>query len=259
MILGYDTLEEYIRGSSNFGCIVGRYANRIGEARFTLNGIEYSLAKNNGENHLHGGIKGFGKVVWDTEEIRGDDGIGLKLTYLSRDGEEGYPGNLSVTVTYTLTNSNELKIDYLAETDRDTVVNLTNHAYFNLAGEGKVNILGHELMINADKFTPVDEDLIPTGERRSVNGTPMDFTTSVKIGARIDQDHEQLKFGGGYDLNWILKNTDGSLGLAARVYEPTTGRVMEVYSTEPGIQFYSGNFLNSSVKGKNGKVYDKHS
>ena len=256
VVLGYDTLEEYIGNNPYFGCIVGRYGNRIGKGKFTLNGMEYTLAQNNGENHLHGGITGFDKAVWQAREFESEDGAALELTYLSRDGEEGYPGNLSVTVIYLLTNEDELKIDYIAATDKNTVINLIHHSYFNLAGAGSGDILDHEMMINADRFTPVDSGLIPTGELRSVKGTPMDFTSPTVIGARIDQDYEQLRFGGGYDHNWILNSSDGSLALAARVYDPATGRVMEVLTTEPGIQFYSGNFLDGTNIGKGGKAYN---
>lgn len=256
VVLGYETLEEYIENNPYFGAIVGRYGNRIARGKFTLEGIEYTLAQNDGENHLHGGPKGFDKVVWKADAVRSKNSVGSKLTYLSKDGEEGYPGNLSVTVVYTLTNDNELKIEYTAVTDKVTIANLTHHSYFNLAGAGLGDILGHELMIKADRFTPVGKGLIPTGELRSVKGTPMDFTRAVAIGARIDQAAEQLVLGGGYDHNWVLNNGDGSLALAAKVYEPTTGRVMEVYTTEPGIQFYSGNFLDGSITGKGGKVYE---
>jgi aldose 1-epimerase len=256
IVLGYETLDGYLKNNPFFGSIVGRYGNRIGKASFTLNGKQYSLQKNNGENTLHGGVKGFDKVVWKAKEVNTVNGSGLSLTYLSKDGEEGFPGNLSVTVVYTLTNNNELKIDYSATTDKTTVVNLTHHSYFNLAGEG--DILKHELMINAGKFTPVDSGLIPTGELRPVKGTPMDFTKPAVIGARIDQQDEQLSFGKGYDHNWVLNATKaGGLAFAARVYEPTSGRVMEVFTTEPGIQFYSGNFLDGSITGKGGQVY-KH-
>ena len=255
--LGFDTLEEYFKQNLYFGCIVGRYANRIAKGKFTLNDVEYTLAQNDDENHLHGGIKGFDKVVWRVEEVKGDDDVGLKLTYLSKDGEEGYPGNLSVGVIYSLTNSNELKIEYSATTDKVTVVNLTNHSYFNLTGAVPGDILGRELMITADRFTPIDKSLIPTGELRGVQGTPMDFTQPTTIGARIEQDYEQLLFGNGYDHNWVLNSRGGSLALAARVYEPTTGRVMEVYTTKPAIQFYTGNFLDGSVTGKGGQVYNK--
>ncbi len=251
--LGYDKLDGYIKNNSPyFGVTVGRYANRIGKAKFVLNGVEYKLAANNGENHLHGGIKGFDKVVWSADEVKTADEVGVKMTYLSKDGEEGYPGNLICIVTYTLTKNNELKISYEALTDKPTVVNLTNHAYWNLAGQGNGDILGHELMLNADKYTPVDEGLIPTGEIRSVKNSPMDFTKAMTIGSRID------KVEGGYDHNYVLKSGGGALALCARVYEPSSGRVMEVYTTEPGIQLYTGNFLDGSITGKAGKVYKKH-
>jgi aldose 1-epimerase len=253
VVLGYESLEGYLKNSPFFGAIVGRYGNRIGKGRFSLNGKEYTLAKNNGENTLHGGTKGFDKVVWRAKEAKQKDGDSLSLSYLSKDGEEGFPGNLSVTVVYTLTNNNELKIEYSATTDKITVVNLTHHSYFNLAGEG--SILNHQLMIDANRFTPVDEGLIPTGELRSVKGTPMDFTRSSTIGARIDQQDEQLTFGKGYDHNWVLNNPGGKLAFAARVYEPGSGRVMEVFTTEPGLQFYSGNFLDGTITGKGGQVY----
>ena len=253
IVLGYETLEGYLKNNPYFGSIIGRYGNRIGKGTFSLNGKEYSLPRNNGENTLHGGNRGFDKVVWTAKGVKSRNGAGLSLTYLSKDGEEGFPGNLSVTVVYTLTNNNELKIDYSATTDKTTVVNLTHHSYFNLAGEG--DILNHELMINARMFTPVDSGLIPTGELRRVNGTPMDFTKSTAIGARIDQQDEQLTLGRGYDHNWVLNNNSGQLALAARVYEPRSGRVMEVATTEPGIQFYSGNFLDGSITGKSGQVY----
>jgi aldose 1-epimerase len=255
VVLGYDNLDGYLKNNPYFGSIIGRYANRIAKGRFILNGVEYKLAQNNGENHLHGGIKGFDKVVWNAKEVKAGNGVGVELSYLSKDGEEGYPGNLSVTVTYILTNNNELKINYLATTDKDTVVNLTHHSYFNLAGAGEGDILGHELMINADKFTPVDKTLIPTGELRSVKGTPMDFTQPTAIGARINQEDEQLIFGKGYDHNWVLNIVEGALTRVARVYEPKTGRVMEVFTTEPGMQFYTGNFLDGTITGKGGKVY----
>ena len=255
VVLGYDSLEGYINDTAYFGGIIGRFCNRIGNARFTLDGVEYILARNNADNHLHGGIKGFNKVLWDTEEIRGDDFVGLTLSYNSQDGEENYPGNLQVEVTYKLTDSDELKIDYRAKTDKKTILNLTNHSYFNLTGAGGGNILGHELMLNADRFTPVDNNLIPTGELLSVDGTPLDFRQSTVIGARINQEYDQLVLGGGYDHNWVLNSTDVSLTLAARVYEPTTGRILEVETTQPGIQFYSGNFLDGSATGKGGQTY----
>jgi aldose 1-epimerase len=259
VVLGFDALDGYLTRNRYFGCITGRYANRIAKGKFTLDGREYTLAQNNGENHLHGGLKGFDKVVWKAREVKAKDEVGVELTYTSKDGEEGYPGNLSVTVTYTLTNQNELKIVYAATTDKPTIVNLTNHSYFNLAGPKAADILGHQLMLNADRFTPVGSTLIPTGELRSVKGTPLDFSTPTAIGARIEQKDEQLGFGGGYDHNWVLNKKDASLTLAARVVEPTTGRVMEVLTTEPGIQFYSGNFLDGTIAGKGGKAYQKRS
>jgi aldose 1-epimerase len=255
VVLGYDNLDGYLKNNPHFGCIVGRYANRIAQGRFTLNGREYRLAQNNGENHLHGGIKGFDKVVWKAKPVEGKEGVGLSLSYLSKDGEEGYPGNLSVTVVYTLTNKNELKVDYAATTDKDTIINLTHHSYFNLAGSG--SILNHQVMINGDRFTPADQTLIPTGELRSVKGTPMDFTTATAIGARINQQDDQLKFGRGYDHNWVVNRNGDGLAFAARAYEPESGRVVEVYTTEPGLQFYTGNFLDGSIRGKSGQVYQQ--
>lgn len=255
VVLGYDSLEGYLKNSPYFGAIIGRYGNRIGKGAFSLNGHQYTLPKNDGENTLHGGIKTFDKVVWKAKEVRSKTGVGLSLSYLSKDGEEGFPGNLSVTVVYTLTNKNELKIDYSATTDKTTVVNLTHHSYFNLSGEG--SILNHEMMINANRFTPVDSGLIPTGELRDTKGGPMDFTRSTRIGARIDEQNEQLVLGKGYDHNWVLNNGTGKLALAARAYDPASGRVMEVYTTEPGIQFYTGNFLDGSITGKGGQVYKK--
>jgi aldose 1-epimerase len=257
IVLGYDDLQDYIKNSPYFGAIVGRYGNRIAKGKFTLDGTEYTLATNNNNiNHLHGGVKGFDKVVWDDEPVWKDDAVGVKLSYLSKDGEEGYPGNLKATVTYLLTNKNELRIEYGATTDKATPVNLTHHGYFNLTG-GENDILGHVLSLNADKFTPVDEGLIPTGELTPVKGTPMDFLKPTAIGARINETYEQLKFGGGYDHNWVLNKRGKGMTLAARVYEPTTGRIMEIQTMEPGIQFYSGNFLDGTITGKEGKVY-KH-
>ena len=258
IVLGYDNLDGYLKNNGPYmGAIIGRYANRIARGRFTLNGVEYRLAQNNGENHLHGGLKGFDKVVWTGKALNTPNGVALRLTYVSKDGEEGYPGNLSVTVVYTLTNNDELRIAYAATTDKTTIVNLTHHSYFNLAGQGNGDILKHQLFINANRFTPTDAGSIPTGELRKVRGTPFDFTHLTAIGARIDQDNEQLKFGQGYDHNWVLNKTGRSLTLAAKAYEQTTGRVMEVYTTEPGLQFYAGNFLDGSINGKEGKVYNR--
>jgi len=253
VVLGYDTLAEYLKDTPYFGALIGRYGNRIAKGKFTLNGQQYTLVTNNGPNALHGGLKGFDKVVWDAKSYQGPMGPTLELHYLSKDGEEGYPGNLNVTAVYTLTDDNGLRLDYTATTDKATVLNLTQHSYFNLAGAG--DILGHEVMMTSDRFTPVDSTLIPTGELRPVKGTPFDFSTSTPIGARINQRDEQLKFGNGYDHNWVFNKRIGDLTLLARVHEPTTGRVLEVLSTEPGLQFYSGNFLDGSLTGKGGKVY----
>lgn len=256
VVLGYNNLQDYIEGNTYFGAIVGRYANRIGDAKFSLDGQEYTLAKNNWKNSLHGGVKGFDKVLWDAEAITVEGSQSLRLSYLSRDGEEGFPGNLNVIVVYTLSNDNSLSIYYTATTDKPTVVNLTNHSYWNLAGEGSGDILNHELMLNASAFTPVDRGSIPTGEFRSVEDTPMDFRKPAAIGERIESDYEQLKFGNGYDHNWVINSNDGDEpDLAATVYEPVSGRYMEVYTTEPGVQFYSGNFLNESIIGKSGRGY----
>ncbi len=257
--LGFDSLDGYLKGTAFFGALVGRYGNRIAKGRFKLDGVEYKLAVNNGENHLHGGLQGFDKVVWNARDVSEGPLPRLELTYLSKDGEEGYPGNLSVVVVYSLTDANELRIDYSATTDKDTVVNLTNHTYFNLAGAGEGDILGHELTLYADRFTPVDKGLIPTGELRSVEGTPFDFRKPTPIGARIDAKDQQIQFGGGYDHNFVLNSGGGSLALAARVDEPKTGRVLEVLTTEPGIQFYTGNFLDGTLVGKGGKTYPRRS
>lgn len=253
VVLGYDNLADYIKSSPYFGALIGRYGNRIAKGKFTLDGKEYTLATNNGVNALHGGLKGFDKVIWNARPVQSPDGPSLELTYFSKDGEEGYPGNLSAKAVYTLTSDNALKLEFTATTDKDTVINLTHHSYFNLAGKG--DVLNYIVMIDADKFTPVDSTLIPTGELRPVEGTPFDFRTPTAIGARIKEDDEQLKFANGYDDNWCLNNSTGALRLAARVYEPTSGRVLEVFSTEPGLQFYTGNFLDGTLKGKGGWVY----
>jgi len=245
IVLGFDTHDEYARNPRYFGALIGRHANRIARGKFSLNGVEYQLPCNNGANHLHGGFKGFDKREWDVS----DDGNVLHLSYFSKDGEEGYPGNVTAFVDFTLLD-NELRIDYRATTDRDTIVNLTNHSYFNLRGVG--TILDHELMLNADAFTPVSKDLIPSGEIKSVEGSPMDFRKAKAIGSEIG------KVAGGYDHNFVLNDWDGSLRLAARLYEPVSGRALEILTTEPGMQFYSGNFLDGSYTGKYGFVYEKY-
>jgi len=258
--LGYETAERYLEKGPYFGALIGRHANRIEGASFELNGVEYSLASNDGANHLHGGLRGFDKVVWDADIVPAEGGgEALRLTYVSPDGEEGYPGTLRTTVLYTLTDDNELRIDYEAVSDQDTVVNLTNHAYFNLAGHAAGDIGGHELMIDAERFTPINAECVPTGEVRGVAGTPMDFRRLTPIGPGFASGDEQIANGGGYDHNWVLNAGGGQLAKAAEVYEPTTGRVMEVFTTKPGIQFYSGNFLDGSIVGKGGAVYGKRS
>lgn len=256
IVLGYDSFDGYVQDKAYFGVVVGRYGNRIAHAKFTLNGVSYRLNANNGENALHGGPQGFHKALWKAREIASNQGTALELTYSSPDGEEGYPGTLVARVTYTLTDKNELRLDYRATTDKETVLNLTNHSYFNLAGQGEGDILGHEMMINADRFTPTDTGSIPTGELRPVKGTPFDFMNSTLIGSRIGGNDEQLRFGRGYDQNWVLNaHRKRELSMAARVSEPRSGRVLEVWTTEPGLQFYTGNFLDGAIVGKNGKVY----
>jgi aldose 1-epimerase len=255
IVLGYPTLAGYLEKSPYFGAIVGRYGNRIAKGRFRLDGKSHQLTTNDGPNHLHGGAKGFDKVVWTADTSQRDSSATLIMSYTSPAGEEGYPGTLQARVTYTLTDRNELRVDYFATTDAPTPVNLTQHSYFNLAGQGAGDILGHTLLIAADRYTPVDSTLIPTGEIAPVAGTPFDFRTATAIGARIEQNDVQLKRGRGYDHNWVLNRTDPGLVLAARLTEPATGRTLEVLTTEPGIQFYSGNFLDGTIAGKDGRVY----
>lgn len=255
VVLGFDKLEDYQNDHPYFGAIIGRYGNRIAKGKFTIDGQEYSLATNNGANALHGGPTGFHKHLWQAKTIGREGYAGIELSRLSPDMEEGYPGNLNATVRYLLNDKNELLIEYEATTDKPTVVNLTNHSYFNLKGAGKGDILGHELMIAADSFNPVDSTLIPIGELRPVEGTPFDFRTPTAIGARVNADNEQIRYGLGYDHNFVLKRAGPGMELAASVYEPTTGRFMEVLTTEPGIQFYCGNFLDGTNIGKSGIAY----
>jgi aldose 1-epimerase len=255
IVLGYDNVSDYAKGTSYFGAIVGRYGNRIGKGKFTLDGKEYKLAVNNGENHLHGGILGYNKVLWNAEVLEKKEGPAVKFTYISKDGEEGYPGTVKLEVVYTLTNNNELSVEYSATTDKPTVFNPTHHSYFNLSGNFENTILDNELMIDADTYTPVDAGLITTGKLDKVENTPMDFRKPVKIGAGIDKDFEQLKFGKGYDHNWVLNNYNKQVRKVAELYEPKSGRLMEVSTDQPGIQFYSGNFLDGTAKGKKGILY----
>jgi aldose 1-epimerase len=264
VVLGFDSLDgylddHYVKNCPYFGALIGRYGNRIGGAKFTLDGQSYTLAGNNHGNSLHGGLKGFDKVVWTVAEAEvGKNGPELELTYLSKDGEEGFPGNLQVKAVYTLTDDNALQLKFTATTDRPTVVNLTQHSYFNLAGQGNGDILGHLVYINSDKTTPVDAGLITTGEFADVTGTPFDFRKPTAIGARINDPDRILQYGPGYDHNWVINKPLNQFGLQARVVEPATGRVMEVWSDEPGLQFYSGNFLDGTLKGKDGAVYQVH-
>ncbi|MCX6553162.1 MAG: galactose mutarotase, partial [Acidobacteria bacterium] len=256
VVLGFKTLDKYEGEHPYFGATVGRVGNRIAKGKFKLAGQEYTLATNNGPNHLHGGVKGFDKRVWRAQTVPATDGVAVKFTYVSPDREEGYPGTLTASVTYTLTNRNELRLDYVATSDKPTLVNLTHHSYFNLAGEGHGDILGHELMIMADRFTPVDDTLIPTGEIATVRGTVMDFNRFTSIGARIDQVPGAAP--GGYDHNYVLSHGGGVLAMSATVREPGSGRVMDVLTTEPAVQFYTGNFLDGSLSGKAGVAYQKH-
>jgi aldose 1-epimerase len=253
IVLGYDLLKPYIDKNPFFGTLVGRYANRIANGEFALNGKKYTLAKNNGPNSLHGGLQGFDKKAWTAEITK--EGKALQLTYVSKDGEEGYPGTLTTVVTYSLSNDNALQIDYDATTDADTILNLTNHSYFNLAGHGHGSILDHQLTINADKFTPVNANLIPTGELRSVEGTPFDFRKPTAIGARIDAQDEQIKFGEGYDHNFVLNRSGDAPSLAAKITDPQSGRVMEVLTTQPGMQLYTSNHISGEIQGKGSAIY----
>ncbi len=257
VVLGFDRLDGYLAEHPYFGCVVGRYANRIAGGRFSLDGREYELARNNGPNHLHGGLQGFDKRLFTAREIRERDYVGLELTYLSPDGEEGYPGKLELTVIYTWNDLNELRIEYRALSDQPTICNLTQHSYFNLADAGAGTVLDHLLKIDADSITPVDETLIPTGEFMPVAGTPFDFRRLRPIGSGIDDDHPQIKHGPGYDHNFVLNGPPGVLRKVAVLYDPASGRSLTVSTTEPGLQFYAGNFLDGSIRGKNGAVYGR--
>jgi aldose 1-epimerase len=260
IVMGYDTVAGYEANSPYFGSLIGRVGNRIANGLFTLDGKTYTLAKNNGPNHLHGGLKGWDKVVWKADPFQDRTGAGVRLEYTSPDGEEGYPGTVTAHVVYTLTPDNTLVVDYHATTDKPTVINLTQHSYFNLGGAKTTDILGHELHINADRYTPVDDGLIPTGELATVAGTPFDFRTATAIGARIDTAGDvQLTRGKGYDHNYVLSRAGDGLQLAASVYEPTTGRTLEITTTEPGVQLYTGNFLDGTITGKGGRVYPHRS
>lgn len=259
VVLGFDNLGQYLKDNPFFGALIGRYGNRIAKAKFSLDGKEYSLAANNGDNSLHGGIKGFDKVIWNVEETRQGDPVVLELSYTSKDMEEGFPGNLSVKVTYTLTNDNTLEVDYEATTDKKTVVNLTQHAYFNLSGDFSRTILDHELTLNADKYIPVNETLIPTGELAEVKGTPFDFTTPKIIGRDIELENDQLKKGLGFDHCWVLNDQDKGMRSVSTVYHPESGRTMEISTTEPGMQFYTGNFLDGTLPTIKGGTYGQRS
>ena len=259
VVLGYDNLQGYLTATPYFGSIIGRYGNRIAGGQFTLNDKVYNLAKNNGANHLHGGLKGFDKVVWDAKVVKGADAVSLVLSYLSPDGEEGYPGNLQVEVTYIIDEGNQVRIDYRATTDQPTIINLTNHSYFNLTGDPRQTILDHEIMIKSDNFLPVDSTLIPTGVFQKVEGTPFDFSGFRRIGDSINVENEQLLIGGGYDHCWVMAKSPDGPEKVASLFDPSSGRLLEVITTEPGMQFYSGNFLNGSITGKNGVVYGHRS
>lgn len=259
VVLGFNSLDGYLTPPPYFGAIIGRYGNRIAKGKFSLDGTDYTLAQNDGENHLHGGNKGFDKVLWDVTKISNAESVALQLHYLSKDMEEGYPGNLNTTVTYTLSNDNTLKVNYEANTDKTTIVNLTQHSYFNLSGDFSKDILDQKISINADTFLPVDATLIPTGEFKEVAGTPFDFKQAKMIGKEINQENQQLERGLGYDHCWVLNRDSDGLSLAATAYDPGSGRFMEVFTTEPGIQFYSGNFLDGTLKSKSGGTYGKRS
>jgi aldose 1-epimerase len=259
IVLGYDSLVNYVKDNAYLGTIVGRYGNRIGKGLFTLDKKEYRLSINNGENHLHGGIKGFNKMVWHAEPIDTTTDPALKLTLVSKDGDEGYPGTVNLSVVYTLTKNNELRIEYIGTTDKPTILNPTHHSYFNLTGDMTKTVLDHELMIDADKITPVDAGLIPTGEFMAVANTPFDFRKMLKIGTHIDDKNQQLEFGRGYDHNWVLNHYDAQVHKVAEVYEPSSGRIIEVFTDQPGIQFYSGNWLDGTIIGKHGVRYNKRS
>ncbi len=259
IVLGYDNIDSYVKDNNYFGAIVGRYGNRIGKGKFMLEGKDYQLTINNGENHLHGGKAGFSKKVWSAEPIESANDPALRLTYVSKDGEEGYPGTVTITVVYTLTKNNELKIEYTGTTDKTTIFNPTHHSYFNLSGNMNTTILDHELWINADKITPVDNSLITTGEFADVANTPMDFRSPKKVGKDINADFEQLKFGLGYDHNWVINGYNKKVNKIASLYEAGSGRFMEVYSNQPGVQFYSGNFLDGTATGKKGVKYQHRS
>ena len=256
IVLGFNNLSDYETSSPYFGALIGRYGNRIRKGKFSLDGVEYNLAVNNGENHLHGGLKGFDKVIWDVEEEVNDKSVSLILRYTSSDMEEGYPGNLDVKVTYTLTNDDELRVRYEAETDKKTIINLTQHSYFNLSAGLSRDILSHEITINSDSYLPVDQTLIPTGELRDVGGTPFDFRESKSIGDDINNDNKQLTFGNGYDHCWVLKDQNQGVRFVASAYEEKSGRLLEVFSDQPGLQFYSGNFLDGSLNSKGDGFYN---
>ena len=255
VVLGFQKLSDYESRNPYFGALVGRYANRIAEGKFTLDGNEFKLVQNNGSNHIHGGAKGFDKVIWDAKPIEYADRVSLELTYTSKDMEEGYPGNLDCVVTYSLSENNELQVIYRATTDKKTIVNLTQHSYFNLSGDFSLPILDHELMILADEFVPVNEILIPTGEYAPVAKTPFDFNNPKKIGQDIEDSHEQIQIGNGYDHSWVLRDYDSKIRLVSSVYHPESGRVLEVFTTEPGMQLYTGNFLDGTLPAKNGGTY----